>query len=977
MPKSKKYPLNIISDTSNNPLISLGSGSGKVFVEKYFPQAENEIRIASSYFNLKGYEIGNSVIKSSNVRYKILVGGHGKRSNRIDAKEVQKAILSSIKEELNECHHLWAKSIQSLVNRLNEDSFIIKEAGETNDSPLFHVKFYIIDCKFLFHGSANFSGSGLQNNAEQMGIISENNIITQFIEWFDTVQKGAKDLKKELLDLLEAWLKLSKPFDIYLKTMHFLLDWDDSKTNTKYQPNYYQKIVIQNAYKQIKEYGGSLIIAATGLGKTIMAAEIAHRLHEEKKSKVTIILAPPNVYNEWEEQFDERNIHHYFFSISILFKGDKDTEKDHHKISKLKELLSRANEFTTIIIDEVHLYKNQKVKELTDEKTSSVYERLLPAIKKKAKVMLLTATPYSSNIFNVDSILNLLPHNAPKRTNILFEENSSWSVKKVELLADLPIVTIIGLPRIMQLSRQRGDLENGRIFVKFGEEKRYFPKQIIIIPSHYKLFLQDEIECVFNKGLFDSKIKNRKNLIINDQVQSIQLDILQNVALSSWLSSPPALEEAIKQNICTDDTIAMQQHLFDKESKSIPDTTGIDSEGYSTKLKHSKAKRHENLYPLLGRIENIIPNDDKFLKLKDIIKDRYELGSSKILIFVNRYKTGIYLYKLLNELYKGKVTSTIEQKDKNLRPKLKQKYNRIESIRRFSPKSTNYNFRSSKEAEFDILICTDADGVGLNLQDCDTIVNYDLPETADNLFQRLGRILRMTTNSERITYFYSLMPNVIIDTIPNTHSPIIKKIKDSFEKLKDRHNDSQSILGTAIMSNSNSEKVIDLTDDKIFLELSKDGGYVELDKESDAESQISHHDTYEKYKNRVNPSTDFIHSCMLYNDRVERLVILLTSENKYIAFSYNIAENQIDKSKSNYALLNRIKCKVETPTYFRQAAEIEQLTKTAIELWCSEKKASINNIRKICAILLVPKENKNSDSKKTINKFLDPSNLRL
>ncbi|WP_366145953.1 MULTISPECIES: C-terminal helicase domain-containing protein [unclassified Nostoc] len=57
-----------------------------------------------------------------------------------------------------------------------------------------------------------------------------------------------------------------------------------------------------------------------------------------------------------------------------------------------------------------------------------------------------------------------------------------------------------------------------------------------------------------------------------------------------------------------------------------------------------------------------------------------------------------------------------------------------------SPRSHNYK----ANREYDVLICTDADGLGVNLQDADTVVNYDPPEGADELFQRAGRVLRMT-----------------------------------------------------------------------------------------------------------------------------------------------------------------------------------------------------------------------------------------
>ena len=971
-PREKKYPLETTIE-NGKPIIAVGSGAGKLFIEFYFPNATNQIRIASSYFNLRGYEIGERFIRNKEVKYKILVGGHS-NNNRSDAKEAQKAILNDIKEELNECNHLWAISIQSLVDKMKSNSFQIMEARETSISPLFHTKFYIIDNELLFHGSANYSSGGLQNNAEQVSVTFAPKIVESFIAWYDKRIVDAYDLKKELLAILEAWLNLSKPFDVYLKMIHFLNEWTDNNDKlNQYQPNYYQKVVIKNAYKQIEEYGGTLIIAATGLGKTIIGSEIAYKLQNDKKSKRVIVLSPPNVHGDWEKQLELRDVHHYVFGISLLFKDDSEKEKDYHKISKLKNKLEEADEFTTIIIDEVHLYKNQKPKEITDDKISSVYERLIPAIGRKAKIILLTATPYSSNILNVESILHLLPHNAPSEDE-LFEIKKPWNTNDVSLLVNLPVVTIIGLPQVLKLSKERGDIDKlGRVFVEFGGEKRYFPKQIKIVPVQYEIFLGRKIEEKIEQGFFDQRYKKRKNIINDDtaKVVSSLLDVLYNEAITSWLSSPFALKSAILQNINSgEDEILEQTDLFNQTEIEYPELANNDAHGYKkAQLKLSKSERKRNLIPILDWIKTEVKSDDKFLKLKTIVNQRYKLGKSKILIFVERYQTAMYLLDLLKEEYGNKVVSTVEiigEDGMDNKPSLKEKNKRLDSIKSFSPKSNDYKAKY----EYDILICTDADGIGLNLQDCDTIINYDLPETADSLFQRLGRILRMTIDADRIIFFYSLIPDFIetVKAKPETCSEIQINIANKFLRLTKRHGKSKNILGTAIMAENNKEEIIDLSNDSIWKELSEDSGFINLNGNSETESQLSHLAIYERYKSRVNSTLDFIHSCKTYNEKEIRIIVLIMTNDGSQIISYNISDDKLEINKKKVSILNMVSCKADTSTFFRQASEIERHTNHAIALWCLNKKIEIQKVQKICALLLIPQ--KDIKNMKIIDDFL-------
>jgi hypothetical protein len=261
---NSKPPLETRLSTDDSRVISaVGPGAGLAFVETYFPDAST-IRIASAYFSLSGYIIGRSYARQ-NVRFHVLVG-------REDGTNVRKAVIEEIHAELRSCEsNLW-DAVADLVGRMRRGDFTIRDARAM--SAPFHCKFYICDAALLWHGSANYSRNGLLHNAEQVTLSRTPEEIALFTSWFGLVSSEAKDVLSDLIELLEEWLTLASPFDVYLKVLLSLSRIPDSQLNPGARaPTYYQKAVIARSLRQVDNFGGALIVLATGLGKTVVGAE--------------------------------------------------------------------------------------------------------------------------------------------------------------------------------------------------------------------------------------------------------------------------------------------------------------------------------------------------------------------------------------------------------------------------------------------------------------------------------------------------------------------------------------------------------------------------------------------------------------------------------------------------------------------------------------------------------------------------------
>ena len=82
-------------------------------------------------------------------------------------------------------------------------------------------------------------------------------------------------------------------------------------------------------------------------------------------------------------------------------------------------------------------------------------------------------------------------------------------------------------------------------------------------------------------------------------------------------------------------------------------------------------------------------------------------------------------------------------------------------VGRFVPKANSwYKFREG-ESELNTVIATDVLSEGLNLQDCDKVINYDLHWNPVRLIQRLGRIDRIGSEHEKI-YALNFLPGVYV-----------------------------------------------------------------------------------------------------------------------------------------------------------------------------------------------------------------------
>lgn len=175
---------------------------------------------------------------------------------------------------------------------------------------------------------------------------------------------------------------------------------------------------------------------------------------------------------------------------------------------------------------------------------------------------------------------------------------------------------------------------------------------------------------------------------------------------------------------------------------------------------------------LLEQLARVTPeHDSKLQDLKEQITNKLRApvndGNKKVIIFSAFADTAQYLYKNIAQwaqdechLYSAMITGS----DNKTNLDTNTQFNNL--LINFSPLSKNRSAKYDGTPEIDILIATDCISEGQNLQDCDTLINYDIHWNPVRIIQRFGRIDRIGSQNSRIQ-LVNFWPQISLDDYIN------------------------------------------------------------------------------------------------------------------------------------------------------------------------------------------------------------------
>ena len=273
------------------------------------------------------------------------------------------------------------------------------------------------------------------------------------------------------------------------------------------------------------------------------------------------------------------------------------------------------------------------------------------------------------------------------------------------------------------------------------------------------------------KRLANEKQRLRFN---QEDREKFLIGMMQTNFLKRLESSAHSLSETLERTINKHDEMLEKIERFEKninildvEANVLPDDDEDDEEFLVNRAKnpyHLKEldcprwkqdiiQDKQTLTAAWEKVKSITPEKDGKLKeIKAHIRDKVQNSTvdkdgkpnRKLLVFTTFKDTAVYLYDNLSELTSelelnmalvsgGMTRTTCGQNN----------FNAI--LTNFAPRARGRTDETSDNV--DLIIATDCISEGQNLQDCDTVLNYDIHWNPVRIIQRFGRIDRIGSNN--------------------------------------------------------------------------------------------------------------------------------------------------------------------------------------------------------------------------------------
>lgn len=725
------------------------------------------LRIATAYFEPSGYQILQDVLRSKRVH--LLIGREEGGKDRL-----QVVLDDFVERFLARPLDRRTEAMRQMLDALERGQLqiAIGEASEVSDGALLdarylyqHAKLYIADEHAAVVTSANCSHHGLKRSIEAGIRVTNPPDVMHFVERFDYYFQRAESITAELIERLRQLLNLYPPYYVYARALLELYDLPEEDIPPQLPPlSDYQRPYVSRTLEAMRNLRGAMMIASTGLGKTVMAAHTAAYMKAEGLIDRVLVICPAGLRENWRRFMRMARLSSIEFSYSTF---SLENDKKYGTLRMLLYELRSIDPKTLVLIDECHHLRNPKH---AANRQRQRYRRVRDAIHKQgAYSLLLTATPFSRSIKDVNAQLALLPVSIQAAKDSLLQSPTLWKVQDARDLPDLPPCPTLTTPTVVhQFSRQDS---LGHRYVEFTQGgKRYFPHRIHMRSIVHKNSLDHMLSKLLDGHLL--------NLAVELSVD--QLNFGDDWGVSSSASSAGLIKAEIMKQFCS-------------SPEQIEDLVNrLKREGGFKKTRFAHQDELTEFMSLQAeqiRLER--KHDEKFNSLLEIVLGTQE----KVVVFCYYRHTARYLDKRLSE--SGVSSATTEAKSADLLDSM---------LRRFAPIANEVSDEERSDREdVRVLVVTSALAEGYNLQDAAVLVNYDLPWTVLMLAQRMGRVLRPWTEPREIT-IYNFIPEAMFN-------PNIQMAMKWHDRLLERSAQHRALADIPVMqTNGSGDEVFEMAD---------------------------------------------------------------------------------------------------------------------------------------------------------------------
>jgi hypothetical protein len=684
-------------------------------------------------------------------------------------------------------------------------------------------------------GSSNFTDAGLTNNTELNTVQKQESAVLALKKKFDELWAEGEDYKEDLKTLYSDFTTLYTPYEIYLKTLYsYFEDKFLEVAPTEEVPSPiiladFQRDGYLAALQAIDNYGGVLLSDSVGLGKTYLALRIlddfAYRLRQK-----ALVICPAQLKDIlWEPKLRDAGIRADIINREKVSRDFPVERYDDYDLIVVDESHNFRNSntncwknlFTTIIKG-----KPKKVILITATPVNNtvfdLYNQLRLITKDNDEFFKQAGISSLWGYFlradgNKETLYDLLEEIAVRRSRpfirkyypeaIIDGEPVRFPERKLHTIRYNLNSTYQGIYEycsraIENLILASYNIDAYRKEIR-GKQLELFDdiKRTLVLKGWNE---KDVNEFLMKLGRNESVIAILKVLFLKrleSSVEAFRISVkrlmdFQRRFLEVFDRGRMLDRESYRKFFSDFEVDEFYEAVFEEQEVETTFDLKLDKLPMINKEDYEVEKIHDAIMKDIKTLSDVYDHvitikaeqDTKLYALMNRLK---ELRNKKIIIFGYFKDTMRYLYRYLggNREWFSKTATEDEKifverflKEIGVEPErisitdsdIKPEERKIRIIR-FSPVSNGHFEIKDTEKEIQILLSTDVLSEGQNLQDSDTIINYDLPWNPVRLIQRIGRIDRLRSPHD-IVYVYNFFPEDALESILKILERLYKKL---------------------------------------------------------------------------------------------------------------------------------------------------------------------------------------------------------
>ena len=789
-----------------------------------------DLDIATAYFNLGGWQLlANELEHPGHVR--ILLGAEPPdperrvrrledEHDRSERQRVHRALEGHDRDLQVEADLLGftleaSRGAGRLVTWLGSDQVEVRRLPDR----FLHGKAWIVgnNTNGAIVGSANFTYAGLTTNLELALGNYDPHVVEDVRGWFEELWNEAQPF--DLAGLYEARFEPHQPYTIYLRMLlerygAELAEEAAASGDGVIHLTQFQQDGVWRAKQILARRNGVLVADEVGLGKTFLAGELIREAVQDRRQRV-LVVAPATLRDgPWRK-----------FLLDAML-GVECVSFDDLRDGRMRY---PVDEYALVVVDEAHNVRNPATER------ADALRRLLAGTPPKQLVML-TATPVNNSLWDLYFLLAYFVKSDSAFASAGIRSlrkhfGTAMALDPDDLRPDhlFDVLDDVAVRRTRPFVRRY--YPNDRVRIDGVEVPITFPKPRPLtvdyaldeaLPGFFDRFAvamgahtdktdadrieqqQDELPVL----TFARYVPSRYLKVGKTEAYEVQVaGLLRSGLLKRFESSSQAFAKTCRKMAAShDDFLGLLDASLVATGKTLAEWAATDSDDLD-ELEEFVSRNGADLEPVslydidglradvlhdqelllafAAEAETLTPARDPKLAalIEQLAVIAHEAGEAgigeadtrdrrKVLVFSYFADTVDWIIQHLEDMvdtdprlsdYSGRISATAGGRD-----------GKEAALFGFAPRTTDAP-PGRDEDKFDLLVATDVLSEGVNLQQAQHIINYDLPWNPMRLVQRHGRIDRIGSKYNEV-FLRSFFPDTRLDELLKLEERLHRKI---------------------------------------------------------------------------------------------------------------------------------------------------------------------------------------------------------